>query len=160
MTELNIDLSHLFGSPEIYSLVEWVTKVLALGGLIITERDDELIIQPHCGCAGEQLELPPLPVSPERAAHLFHNALVLREKLELVLADLDHAHRHSRIRKDILVQMIERNRSIGGLKIRDDWYVLRTWRRRGYPRPHPPTDHTLITQKPAKRKAGRNLEQG
>ena len=150
----------LSGAPRALTTTLHRSKVLALGGLIITEREDELIVQPYCGWADEQPELPPLPVSPERAAYLFHNALILREKLELVLADLDHAHRHSRIRKDILVQMIKRNRSIGGLKIRGDWYVLRTWRRKGYPPPHPPTRQTLITQRPAKRKAGRNPEQG
>ena len=152
MTELNIDISLLVGSPEIDSVVEWVPKVLAVGGLIITERDDKLIVQakPHYGPENEPPQLPPLPVSPERAAHLFHNSPKLWEKLHLVLADLDHANRHSHIRKPILVQMIEYNRTIGGLKLRCDWYVLRTWRRRGYPRPHPPTDHTLYTQRPAK----------
>ncbi len=152
MTELNIDISLLVGSPEIDSVVEWVPKVLAVGGLIITERADELIVQakPHYGPENEPPELPPLPVSPERAAYLFHNSPKLWENLHLVLADLDHASRHSHIRKHILVQMIEHNRTIGGLKLRGDWYVLRTWKRRGYPRPHPPTDHTLYTQRPAK----------
>ena len=145
MTEINIDISPLSGSPETDKLIKWVPKFLALGGLIITERDDELIVHPPCGCAGERLELPPLPVSPERAAYLFHNSAILREKLQLILADLDHAHRHSRIKKPILVQMIEHDRTIGGLKIRSDWYVLRTWKRRGYPPPHPPTDNTLYT---------------
>ena len=46
MTELNIDVSLLSGSPEIDSVAEWVPKVLAVGGLIITERDGELTIQP------------------------------------------------------------------------------------------------------------------
>ena len=69
MTDLHIDISLLFDSPEIDSVVEWVPKVLAVGGLIITERDGELIVQakPHYGCASERPELPPLPVSPERA---------------------------------------------------------------------------------------------
>ena len=144
---LHIDISLLIGSPEIYSVVEWVPKVLAVGGLIITERDGELTIQPkpHHGPEIEPPELPPLPVSPERAAHLFHESPKLWEKLHLVLADLDHASRHTHIRKDILVQIIEHNRTIGGVKLRCDWYVLRTWKRRGYPRPHPPTDHTLYT---------------
>ena len=150
MTELNIDVSPLFGSPEIDSVVEWVPKVLAVGGLIITERDGELTIQPKPSYEDDQPELPPIPVSPERAAHLFHESPNLWERLHLVLADLDHANRHSHIRKPILVQMIEHDRTIGGLKLRCDWYVLRTWKRRGYPRPHPPTDHTLYTQRPAK----------
>ncbi len=150
MTELNIDVSLLSGSPEIDSVAEWVPKVLAVGALIITERDGELTIQPKPSYEDDQPELPPLPVSPERAAHLFHESPKLWEKLHLVLADLDHANRHSRIRKPILVQMIEHDRTIGGLKLRCDWYVLRTWRRRGYPPPHPLTDHTLYTQRPTK----------
>ncbi len=141
MTDLNIGVSLLSGSPEIDSVAEWVPKVLAVGGLIITERDGELTIQPKPS-EDEPPELPPLPVSPERAAHLFHNSPKLWEKLRLVLADLDHANRHSDIRKPILVQMIEHDRTIGGLKLRCDWYILRTWRRRGYPRPHPLTEHT------------------
>ena len=152
MTDLNIDLSLLDGSPEIDSVVEWVPKVLADGGLIITERDGELIVQakPHYGRANERPELPPLPISPERAAHLIHHSPNLWQKLYLVLADLGHASRHSHIRKDILVKMIECDRYIGGLKLRNDWYVLRTWKRRGYPRPHLPTDHTLLTQRPTR----------
>ncbi len=147
---INIDLSLVIGSLEIDSVAEWVSKVLAVGGLIITERDGELTIQPKPSYEDDRPDLPPLPVSPERAAYLFHNSPRLWEKLHLILADLDHAHRHSRIRKYILVQMIEHDRTIGGLKLRCDWYVLRTWKRRGYPRPHPPTDHTLYTQRPAK----------
>ncbi len=146
MTELDIDGSLLFGSPEIDSVVEWVPKVLAVGGLIITERVGELTIQAKPSCAGGSPELPPLPVSLERAAHLFHNSPKLWEKLHLVLADLDHASRHTHIPTAILVQIIEYNRTIGGLKLRCDWYVLRTWKRRGYPQPHPPTNHTLYTQ--------------
>ncbi len=148
MTNLHIDGSLLFGSPEIDSVAEWVPKVLVVGGLIITERDGELTIQPKPSYVDDQPELPPLPISLERAAHLFHNSPKLWEKLHLVLADLDHANRHSHIRKPILVQMIEHDRTIGGLKLRCDWYVLRTWKRRGYPQPHPPTDHTLYTQRP------------
>ena len=152
MTELSIDLSLLYGSPEIDSVVEWVPRVLAVGGLIITERDGELLVQekPHDGFVDDRIELPPIPVSPERAAHLFHQSPKLWENLHLVLADLDHTNRHSHIRKPILVQMIEHDRTIGGLKLRCDWYILRTWRRRGYPRPHPLTDHTLYTQRPTK----------
>ena len=150
MTELNIDISLLVGSPEIDSVAEWVPKVLAVGGLIITERDGDLTIQPKPSYEDDQPELPPLPVSPERAAYLFHNSPRLWEKLDSVLADLDHTNRHSHIRKPILVQMIEHDRTIGGLKLRCDWYILRTWRRRGYPRPHPLTDHTLYTQRPTK----------
>ena len=91
MTDLNIDLSHLFSSPEIYSVIDWVPKVLALGGLIITEREDDRIVleEPHYGFEDERPELPPLPVSPEHAAYLFHTSEILREKLPLVLADLD-----------------------------------------------------------------------
>ena len=151
MTNLNIDISLLAGSPEIDSLAEWVPKVLAVGGLIITERDGELTMQSKPNFRNDQPELPPLPVSPGRAAYLFHHSAKLREKLDLTLADLTHANRHSRIRKHILVQIIEHNRSIGGLKVGSEWYVLRTWRRRGYPPPHPLTDHTLHTQRRAKR---------
>ena len=153
---INIDLSLVIGSLEIDSVAEWVPKVLAVGGLIITERDGELTIQPKPSYEDDQPELPPLPVSPERAAHLFHNSPNLWEKLHLVLADLDHASRHTHIRKPILVQMIEHNRTIGGLKVGGDWYVLRTWKRGGYPRPHPPTKHTLFTQRPTKGCASHN----
>ena len=141
MTDLNIDGSPLFGSPEIDSVVDWVPKVLAVGGLIITERSGEQIVQakPQHWSENEP---------PERAAYLFHKSPKLWEKLLLTLADLDHAHRHSRIRKNILVQMIEHDRTIGGLKLRSEWHILRTWKRRGYPQPHPPTDHTLYTQRP------------
>ncbi len=147
MTDLRIDGSLLFGSPEIDGIAEWVPKVLAIGGLIITKRDGELIVQanPHYGSENEPPELPPLPISLERAAHLFHESPKLWEKLYLILADLDHTNRHSHIRKPILVQMIEHDRTIGGLKLRCDWYILRTWKRRGYPQPHPPTDYTLYT---------------
>ena len=147
---LNIDVSHVIGSPEIDSVAEWVPKVLAVGALIISERDGELIIQPKPSYGDNQPELLPLPISPERAAYLFHHSTKLWQMLNLTLADLGHASRHSHIRKPMLVQFIEHNRTIGGLKVRGDWYVLRTWKRRGYPRPHPPTDHTLYTQQPAK----------
>ena len=148
---LNIDVSHLFGSPEIDSVAEWVPKVLAVGGLIIIERDGELTIQPKPSYGDNQPELCPLPVSPERAAYLFHRSPKLWEMLGLTLADLDHASRHSHIRKPMLVQMIEQDRTIGGLKVRGDWYILRTWKRRSCPRPHPPTEHTLYTQRPIQR---------
>ena len=59
MTDLDIDGSLLFGSPEIDSVVEWVLKVLAVGGLIITERSGELTIQPKPSCAGGPPKLPP-----------------------------------------------------------------------------------------------------
>ena len=140
---INLDLSLIMGSPEIDSLIEWVLKVLALGGLIITQRDGELTIHPKPSYGNDQLELPPLPVSPERAAFLFHNSPRLWEKLRLHLADLDHAHRHTRIWKSILVHVIQDDRDYGGIKFGSDWYVLRTWKRRGYPPPHPPTKHTF-----------------
>ena len=60
MTELNIDGSLLVSSPEIDSLVEWVPKVLAVGALIITERDGELTIQPKPSYEDVQPELPRL----------------------------------------------------------------------------------------------------
>ena len=66
MTNLNLNGSLLFGSPETDSIVEWVPKVLAVGGLIITERDGELIIRakPQHWPENGPPELPPLPVSP------------------------------------------------------------------------------------------------
>ncbi len=60
MTELNIDISHVIGSPEIDSVAEWVSKVLAVGALIITERDGELTIQPKPSYEDVQPELPRL----------------------------------------------------------------------------------------------------
>ena len=145
MPKIKFDLSLLSASPETDSLIKSVLKFIARGGVIITERDGELIThaEPDYGFVDKRPEFPTLPFSPEHSAYLIHNAPIVWEKLHLDLADLDHANRHSRRTKPDLVQMIEYHRTIGGLKFRSDWYVLRTWKRRGYPPPHPRTDYTL-----------------
>ena len=147
MTSINLDSSHLILPPEIHNFSKWVPSVLAVGGLIIAEQGCDLITKanPQHHSSDEPLELPPLPVSPEQASFLLCDFLPLWKKLELVLMGLTHTRQQTFIQMDVLVRMIEANRTIRGLLTPHGWYVLRTWNYPGYPPAHPQTKHTIVT---------------